>query len=575
MTESINYNMLKDRKYKEVGINEELSSIRFGAKTFKGNRYIAPNYTKTLAYVLTRISKKNVEPKTELLTNEDGTKKLNILQNRINEEGEFLKFNKELKKFEDEKIFSLTNSIVEEKLEGMFKNDELFEWAARTKLREGKHGIFVCNPVKMNDLFSWWSNRSSKAKVSVLNINVLISLLVLFNELKEYAKSNEKRVIHYLSTKNYFKPSLENWEDLNELYDNEEVEIILSKAKQGLDPYEDNIRVPVDEESLKVFSNFLLTEDLDSLFEYGLEDIFNFYVFFGHAIFNMYLEDAKNLDTELSIFSNASSDYAKTYEDLKNKPDQIIEAAKTTVFNNHFKKVEFDGDVDLSKLKSVEEDFLNFIGLFEDDQFNMKDTTLRFRKLGKYNSQGLYFPFYNTLVVDPRSTNSFVHEFFHMIDFNTNKKLSRSVEFLILKDAFVEKTLEQLELFDNKAFKKSWNGNTKYNKDYYLNDAEIFARIGEIYIKRILKFTNNLIKRENSRVNNVLYPDSERINELIEKFFSKEFKVKEINALDEKEKNVIDSNLDTDNVVEMKEMITDDINEPVNGQISVWDLLEA
>ena len=558
----INFNMLKERKYKEVGIYEDLSKIKFNSKQFTKNKFIAPYSKQTLNYVLKRISDKIIMPELKELNSLNHSEQLILLNEKIlkYDNDEILKNNK-LESFNNENVSELVKSITKTNNVNMFKNDTIFKWLTDTNLSDEKHGIFITIPLKISKLDSWWFlKRKRNVKANITSISYLLSALLLFNELKNYTKKNQERLIFYLLEQNIFNKTIRNWKGLNIYYTEKEIEIILNKLNNK---FTRNLKINPENPMLKAFTDFILTEDINILFEYGKQNLSTFYIFFGHLILNLYLEDSNNLVTELKIFSRENSDYANSYQDMKINSKEITEKAKSSRFNEYFKKVEFDPETDLEKVKIIEQDFFNFIKLFDTKLFNLKKITLRFRKLGKYNAQGLFFPYYNTIVVDPRNTNSFIHEFFHMIDFTSNERLSRSKPFLKLKKHFKTEMLKQLDLLDNDDFKIQWNGKTKYNKSYYLNDAELFARIGEIYIKRILNFSNNLIKIDESDINNVLYPNNKILETKINDFFNTIFQNNNF-----KIQNAMTHEIAKENVAKSE------INKKiVISQMSIWDLM--
>ncbi len=116
-----------------------------------------------------------------------------------------------------------------------------------------------------------------------------------------------------------------------------------------------------------------------------------------------------------------------------------------STFNIYFKNVEFDNDVDLVKIKQVEDEFqdtLEFLNLNESMLKFMKEVSLRFRYLGKHKAVGLYFPLQKCLCVDLRDPSAFLHEFMHMVDYQCYKfdslKLSSKYNFRKIKNKYIE-----------------------------------------------------------------------------------------------------------------------------------------
>ena len=182
---------------------------------------------------------------------------------------------------------------------------------------------------------------------------------------------------------------------------------------------------------------------------------------------------------------------ATAYITKKNIPKAVHGAMENTGFMDYFKYVEFDEDVDLASVRTIEKEFevLNR-AYFSGKAF--KDVTLRFRRLGKHKASGLYYPSLHTLCVDIRCPSSFVHEYFHMIDDQLGD-LSLEVAFNRITVLYKEAFLRHMERLDE-SIKGTLNGKSKYNLQYFFRPAEIFARCGEIYFSRLLKVESSLIK---------------------------------------------------------------------------------
>lgn len=210
--------------------------------------------------------------------------------------------------------------------------------------------------------------------------------------------------------------------------------------------------------------------------------------------------------------SEMSRSIATAYITKKNIPQSVQDAMKRTGFMDYFKFVEFDEEVDLKSVKSIEEEFevLNnayFAGM------SFKDVILRFRKLGKHKASGLYYPTLHTLCVDIRCPSSFIHEYFHMIDDQLGDP-SLEIDFNRITDLYKEAFLHQMEQLDN-SIKSTLNGKSKYNIRYFFRRAEIFARCGEIYFSRILKVESSLIKPDLAYA----YPESAALDNEVKDYY--------------------------------------------------------
>lgn len=203
---------------------------------------------------------------------------------------------------------------------------------------------------------------------------------------------------------------------------------------------------------------------------------------------------------------------ATAYITKKNIPKAVHGAMESTGFMDYFKYVEFDEEVDLASVKTIEKEFevLNR-AYFSGKAF--KDVTLRFRKLGKHKASGLYYPSLHTLCVDIRCPSSFVHEYFHMIDDQLGD-LSLEVVFNRITVLYKEAFLRHMENLDERI-KGTLNGKSKYNLQYFFRRAEIFARCGEIYFSRLLKVESSLIKPDLAYA----YPESEELDKEVQNYY--------------------------------------------------------
>lgn len=230
------------------------------------------------------------------------------------------------------------------------------------------------------------------------------------------------------------------------------------------------------------------------------------------ALFCDVLEICQDIRYENKHRNEIAKTIATAYITKKNIPQKTLEAMEHTLFKKYFKYVEFDEDVDLDAVKTLEKEFK----VLNEAYFSGKaffDVKLRFRKLGKHKASGLYYPTIHTLCVDLRSPSSFIHEYFHMLDDQMGDlSLDRAFQNIVgeYKKAFL-KDLEYLET----GIQAQLKGSGKYNLSYFFRRAEIFARCGEIYFVRILKVESSLIQPDLKYA----YPNSEQLDELIRNYY--------------------------------------------------------
>ena len=218
-----------------------------------------------------------------------------------------------------------------------------------------------------------------------------------------------------------------------------------------------------------------------------------------------------------------SGDYAKTYMTKKNIPKKIEEFMNNNVFLNMFGFVEADADCELEKLNKLSEEFKQL-----SNQIFLpvsKNQSLRFRKLGKLKASGVYYPGYDTLAVDLDGVSSFIHEMFHMIDFeNDILSLNSDFEPLLaeyrqLMDGYVDELGE-----GNEVYEFWYKGKSKYSRAYYSSNEEAFARMGELYVTDILNITSSFAKIDYSTpIKKVVYPKTKKLLSLIKDYYDNLF----------------------------------------------------
>ena len=237
----------------------------------------------------------------------------------------------------------------------------------------------------------------------------------------------------------------------------------------------------------------------------GLTDVFM-------ILANEYNQDKSAYEYENSL----TSDYAKSFEEKKNIPQKVRKAMECSKFHTVFGMVEFDAETDLVLVKKLEEEFLELNNnIFYMPQ--LSDYSLRFRKLGNHKAAGLYYPAYKCICVDLDNPSSFVHEFFHMMDFMQGK-LSRKYRFQDIYMNYVE--LLNKEISSNVSLRERLKkGSSKYNFSYYTQATEVFARCGEIYINRIIGVENSLINSISASSDSFAYPEDKALEMKIEDYY--------------------------------------------------------
>lgn len=249
-------------------------------------------------------------------------------------------------------------------------------------------------------------------------------------------------------------------------------------------------------------------------------DLINFFVVCMSNIISEELS-IQNLEKKLK---KLKSNYATAYKTKKNIPDNILEFMEDNEFLEIFSYVEADESCDVDKLRQIEEEFEKLTRLIP--MKKMDTYSLRFRRLGRQNAGGLYYPTHRTLCVDTKSVSSFMHEYFHMLDYDYDI-LSLDSKFKPLYNKSRDLILDAIYNIDesNTEILIKWNSSTKYSHKYYLSKDEVFARLGEIYIKEILNIKTSFNKREfNEPIDKIIYRFDDELLEMINDYYSDLFK---------------------------------------------------
>jgi len=230
-----------------------------------------------------------------------------------------------------------------------------------------------------------------------------------------------------------------------------------------------------------------------------------------------YLKDKAVRDVE------QTTHYAKAYEDKKHVNQKTREQMENNLFLTHFGTVELDNDVCLDMFHGIEKEF---VGLLK-KTFVPKslDYTFRVRKLGRHRAAGLYVHGFRSLIFDLDCPWAFFHELGHLIDYNFVEKgrregllISETMEFRSIHQEYkkcVQRAVNDLP--DDDPFVIQWYGKTKYNKAYYFEPTEVFARSYELYLWAIKGIRSSLLKETYEK--EAVYPLDEKYLSLVKTFF--------------------------------------------------------
>ncbi len=253
----------------------------------------------------------------------------------------------------------------------------------------------------------------------------------------------------------------------------------------------------------QIFEYRFEREQLYCLPSYGAK------IYFLYKLFLDIAEEKGAYIREAEFFKE-SGHVARAFETKKNIPEKTVKAMESSEFNEYFGYVEFDEDVDLEKVSEIAKEFIAFKETYLPG-VNIKDNQIRFRKLGKHKALGLYYPTIKCLCVDIHAPSSLIHEFGHLLDHKFDE-LSSKFNFYALRKRY-EKVVDAA-MGDNER----WNGNTKYNKSYYFQPTEIFARSFEIYMSRFMGLKNSILETPGG-YESFCYPSDEEYLNLVKEYF--------------------------------------------------------
>lgn len=197
---------------------------------------------------------------------------------------------------------------------------------------------------------------------------------------------------------------------------------------------------------------------------------------------------------------------ASAWQDKKHYKKSHIEAAKASILNKHFDKIDLDDDVDLEEFKDFEKAYLEVADKLP--SMNGRKPRLGVRKLGKHRADGLYAPSAGSngcVLVDVHASSSFIHEYGHHIDLTVNNNSSLRKDFANIQRQYAR----NLKLPENHSGRKEL---------YYQTATEVHSRLFEIYSYERLGIRNRLV--DPSRFDNFDYAPIQNNPKLKEEGFA-------------------------------------------------------
>lgn len=166
---------------------------------------------------------------------------------------------------------------------------------------------------------------------------------------------------------------------------------------------------------------------------------------------------------------------ATVWTDKRNLDPAHVAAASSGFIGRSFSHVEIDDEVDLDVYARMQGEFEARFAARELPRVDPGTLRLRFRKCGRHRASGIYSPLLATVVVDPRSPSSLLHEFAHAYDF-AHGQLSCSRAFRPVLESFRSR-LDALLEESPTALRGVGHG----GYSYAVTPTEVFARAWEVW----------------------------------------------------------------------------------------------
>jgi hypothetical protein len=172
---------------------------------------------------------------------------------------------------------------------------------------------------------------------------------------------------------------------------------------------------------------------------------------------------------------------AKAYE-RRRRPLRILRLERFSPLRRFFGQgVELDPGIDPALLGAVHRDCELFLERWGVEPEWGRGMELKLRRLGQHRAEGVYYPEPPILVIDPRATASFAHEFGHHLDFSLSRARGgrgaslgpgASLEFRPYREAIVARMRAATQDRRCHPGRRTW-------WRYYTSPAECFARAFE------------------------------------------------------------------------------------------------
>ncbi|WP_214483809.1 LPD1 domain-containing protein [Bacillus sp. SM2101] len=356
-------------------------------------------------------------------------------------------------------------------------------------------GLSITNkPIKKNYHNTRRSFRSCNDYHYLFDLGSVIAETLVMNSLEQFAKRNEK-MMQYLLTKKMIGD--------HPLPESLGKGVFIPKD----DVFSKDVRIIIEEcklaEGLKIVESTYLDTYKKYFYISELEDFAinirrgSFY----KVVVKEFLSQLHFIKDKTDRQYSSRTDYARSFETKKQINKKQQEAMKDNAFLDRYQYVEIDNEVlfrdEVNKMnltsnktekvftfEDLEEEFVRFVNQV---YVPFSEGSFRIKRLGKLRAAGVYYPHVNATIIDREHPESYSHELGHMLDYclsdTPNAPVSESFAFRSIIDLYTEAVCDEVnELPDDHYFKKQWHGKSKFNKSYFIQPTEIFARSFELYL---------------------------------------------------------------------------------------------
>ncbi|MEH7459920.1 hypothetical protein V7183_22745 [Bacillus sp. JJ1127] len=382
-----------------------------------------------------------------------------------------------------------------------------------------KTGIaFAKIPIRKSSYMRSYRLRTDYKPYRLIDLGMLLAEVFLENSLELFIISNPE-LYEYQGIKFCFKNKIESVNSVD-VYVNMKIDNINAEGICIFDKLK-KFNYVCENAELNIIP---VVEDTRSFYKLNLNSeykvIRNFNNLHYKIMLSEFIDRQENIKKHVRIRGDKATEYARFFETKKHINKSTIRVMENNCFKENFGYVELDNDVDLMKFKKIEREFLQFKKAVPLSGLN--DHSFRVKKLGRLKADGVYVSApIKALIIDIGAPNSFAHECMHLIDFTTMKGstlLSEGIRFRPIIDRYKALVSEKVDsLMNEDPFKVQWFSNKKYNKDYYLDYSEIFARAGEMYLFYIAKLETSFLY---ANYNSIVFPKDKEFMKMISDYFN-------------------------------------------------------